>query len=253
VLGQATVPPGVQPTNTVVSSWLEQAAQAPDVPGLIDLHELYLVDEPPNAVVNYVKAHLRVGAVAGTGTSNSPNSSATDVVISLPISGPNEYLSEVTYDAVPDGSSGAELRVDAQVVWLADRPAQEDAPSDALVDVVGFSRISLDQGSSGRVAVELSGRRTTELRKVLDALPLAPQPTCMEDSLIYQIVFRPGPGLRPSFEADGYECGATVLVTESGRSMSPLHDTDCSLLRAVIGILPAHEANGTRLSGRSCI
>ena len=70
----------------------------------------------------------------------------------------------------------------------------------------------------------------------------------MEDSLLYRIVFRPTKGSAPLFEADGWACSAVVLVTEHGRNMAPLYDADCSLLRAVVDVLPPHEAKGTRSS-----
>jgi hypothetical protein len=39
-----------------------------------------------------------------------------------------------------------------------------------------------------------------------------------------------------------------VVVTEHGRNMTPLSDAGCSLGRAVVDVLPPHEAKGTRSS-----
>jgi hypothetical protein len=43
-----------------------------------------------------------------------------------------------------------------------------------------------------------------------------------------------------------------VVVTEHARKMAPLHDTNCSLLHAVVNVLPAHETQGTRYYLAAC-
>ncbi|MGO9335299.1 MAG: hypothetical protein ACLQCU_14845 [Acidimicrobiales bacterium] len=62
----------------------------------------------------------------------------------------------------------------------------------------------------------------------------------------------PGGGAAPSFEADGWACPATIVVTGHGRKMELLYDSDCSLLHAVVEVIPAHQANGTRCASAGC-
>ena len=75
-----------------------------------------------------------------------------------------------------------------------------------------------------------------------------PASGCHEDALVYRITFRTRARTALSFEADGWACPPVVLVAEHGRNMAPLSDADCSLLRAVIDVLPPKEAKGTRSS-----
>jgi hypothetical protein len=46
---------------------------------------------------------------------------------------------------------------------------------------------------------------------------------------------------------------AAVDVSEHGRAMPDLADGSCSLLRAVVRVLPAHKANATRAAGKGCV
>ena len=255
VLGQASIPPGARSTSKVVSTWLASPLETPGVGGLINVHRLYLVDESPAFVESYIEAHLPRGAkVTSTGNASSPTGTASGVVVSLPISGPNEYLAQLAYDLAPiGGTSDTELRVDAQTVWLPSRSAGELAPGGGVVEVTGFSQTSPAGASSGPVTVRLDSTQARRLRAVLDALPLGPPAEgCHENSLLYRIIFRPAAGAASSFEADGWACPAAVVVTEHGRKMAPLHDTDCSLLHAVVDVLPAHQANGTRYASAGC-
>jgi hypothetical protein len=206
-------------------------------------------------VESYIEAHLPRGAkVISTGNASIPAGTASGVVVSLPISGPNEYLAQLAYDLAPvAGTNDTELRVDAQTLWLPSRSAGELAPGGGIVEVTGFSRTSPADRSSGPVTVRLDSTQARRLRPVLDALPLGP-PTmnCAENPLLYRIVFRPAAGAAPSFEADGWACPAMVVVTGHGRKTELLCDSDCSLLHAVVEVLPAHQSNGTRYASAGC-
>lgn len=255
VLGEASIPPGARSTSRVVSTWLASSLETPGVGGLIDLHRLYLVDESPAFAESYIKAHLpRRAKVTSTGNASSPTGTASGLVVSLPTSGPNEYLAQLAYDLAPvGGTNDTELHVDAQTVWLPSRSAGELAPGGGVLQVTGFTRTSPAGGSSGPVTVRLDSTQARRLRAVLDALPLGPPAEgCHENSLLYRIIFRPAAGAAPSFEAEGWACPAAVAVTEHGRKMAPLHDTGCWLLHAVVEVLPAHEANGTRYASAGC-
>ena len=164
----------------------------------------------------------------------------------MPVSGPNEYSAQLAYDVAPVGTHAAELRVDSKTVWLPVRSTGELAPAGGIAEVTWFSRVSYAQGSSGPVTVRLSHAQATALREVLDALPLGPAADCMEDSLLYRVVFHPTSAAASSFEADGYACARSVVITAHGRTMPSLYDSGCSLLRAVIELIPARQTSGTR-------
>jgi len=125
------------------------------------------------------------------------------------------------------------------------------APVGETAEVTGFTSTPLDNPSSGPISVQLDTTRANEVAAVLDALPLGPQPSCMEDALLYRIVFRPSPGARPNYEADGYACVAAVLVKITGRSSTPRRDANCALIDAVRRLLP-RKAVGTQRAVVGC-
>jgi hypothetical protein len=67
----------------------------------------------------------------------------------------------------------------------------------------------------------------------------------MEDSLLYRVVFHPSAFPSQTFELDGYECQATVLVSSNGKGLSPLNDAGCHLLATVVSLFSMGQANGT--------
>jgi hypothetical protein len=96
------------------------------------------------------------------------------------------------------------------------------------------------------VTINLTPAQADSLTLVANSLPLAPPPACMENALLYKVVFRPGALPGQSFELDGYECPKTVLVSKNGIALSPLNDAGCQLLTAVVNLLPKGQAAGTR-------
>lgn len=254
VLAEASVPPRARPTTKVVSAWLDGPLETPGVSDLIDLHRLYKLTEPAGRAESYILAHLPVGArVSSTGDSLSSAGTASGFVVSLKTSGPNEYLAQLAYDLAPLGdATGTEMRVDAQTVWLPNRSAGELAPAAGIAEVTGFSQTGVAVAASGPVTIRLDGTQARSLRAVLDGLALGPIPDCHENALLYKITFRPAQGSAPSFEADGWACGAMVVVTAHGGKMSRLFDAHCSLLNAVVHVLPANRARGTRSVSAGC-
>lgn len=251
VLREAGIPPHARLTTKDVSGALGQVFETPGVSDLIDVHRFYLVDELAGTVESYVQAHLPKGAqwTTSTGFGTAPTGGEMAYAVSLPVSGPHDYLAELAYYFQPVGNTNeTEIRVDSQTVWEPSRSARELAPLRGIVEVTGFSKVSIF-GSSGPITVRLDNTQTRALRAVLNALPLAPSASgCHEDALLYRITFRPRAGAALSFEADGWACPRVVVVTEHGRNMTPLSDAGCSLGRAVVDVLPQHAAKGTRSS-----
>lgn len=193
VLDDAVVPPGARVTTVVRSRTLKGNFVTTGLPGTRDVHRLYLLDESMDAVESYLKAHVPKDATQlGYGSDDYPSGvSLLSLWYDLPVSGPHDYLAELSYLSVDTGS-GAELRVDAEVVWEPNRPADERAPGNGVVEVTAYSKASLRSGSSGPVTVTVTGARARALLGALNALPLGPRQSCMEDSLLFKLVVRRG-------------------------------------------------------------
>ena len=235
-----------------MSRSLGRPFETPGIGDLIDLHRLYLVNELPDSVQNYLQTHLPKGAKVIT-TGGGPTGATTALVVSLSVAGPHEYLAQLAYEFASVGPSKVtEIRVDSQTVWVPSRPPGELAPAGGIVEVTGYSRISAASLSSRLVTVQLNRAQAKALRAAVNALPLGPSASCMENSLLYRIVFRPAKGSASSFEVDGWLCVAGVGVTKHGRAMAPLHDATCSLLHAVAGVLPRNKAAATRRASADC-
>jgi len=175
VLKEATVPPGARSTHKVLCRWLSYPGSSVAISDLTDLHKLYLVPKSPDEVESYVEAHLRHGAkVTSSGNGSSPQCTEEDVEVSLPTSGDNEYLAQLVYTIAPVGT-GSELRIDAETVWVPNRPAGEVAPAGRVMEVTGFSKTTAAFGSSGPVTVRVSNSQASTIRKVFNTLPRAPR------------------------------------------------------------------------------
>jgi hypothetical protein len=247
VLAEAIVPPGAHATTAVHSDFLKEPFEKVGADGLIDVSRIYVIDELPGAVLSYVTTHLPQGArTTGTTTLGSRTGEAYGIAVSMPTSGANENYAELLYTVVADGAASSEFRVDAQVIWVPNRSADELAPAGVTVEVTGFSQTSVMNESSGPVTIKLTSAQADALRTIANSLPLAPLPSCVEDSLLYKVDFHPSAFPNQSFELDGYECVATVLVTSNGKALSPLNDAGCHLLATVVSLLPKGQADGTR-------
>jgi hypothetical protein len=254
VLNEASLPPHARLTTKDVSRSLGRPLETPGLGELIDRHRLYLVNELSDSVQNYVETHLPKGAKVITTMQGSGSTGATTgLVVSLSVAGPHDYLAQLAYAFASVGPSNVtEIRVDSQTVWVPSRPPGELAPAGGIVEVTGYSRTSAESSSSVPVTVQLNRAQAKGLRAAVNALPLGPSASCMENSLLYRIVFRPAKGSASSFEVDGWSCVAGVGVTKHGRAMAPLYDATCSLLHAVAGVLPSNKAAATREASADC-
>jgi hypothetical protein len=126
-------------------------------------------------------------------------------------------------------------------------------PIRSIVNVTGFNTTSLSDASSGPVTVQLDHRQLLELRSVLAALPIGQDGLCMEDPMLFEIEARPTRESHPTYKAWGGQCPESVQVSVDGVGLIPqLSDTDCSLLRFVVRLLPAGKANATRHAVTYC-
>ena len=148
VLNKASLPPHARLTTKDVSRSLGRPLETPGLGDLIDLHRLYLVNELPDSVQNYVETHLPKGAkVISTMLDGGQTAATTGLVVSLSVAGPHEYLAQLAYEFASVGPSKVtEIRVDSQTVWLPSRPPGELAPAGGIVEVTGY-RVSAQRRS----------------------------------------------------------------------------------------------------------
>ncbi len=123
-------------------------------------------------------------------------------------------------------------------------------PNGQQVTVTGFVTASVFNPSSGPVSVRLDQSQTTQLVGTLNHLPVIKTFGCMEDSLIYKIVFRSSEHSRSDFEVNGYSCDAAVQIRGVGKFVTR-RDSTCSLLKIVRGSLPT-KAHGTKVGAVGC-
>ena len=248
VLAEAPLPAGSQPTTSVPTT-LDQPMQRPGTPGLMDLHRIYVTPESPSAVTSYVLDHLPPGAKRTvTGTFGGPSGAGSGFVLTLPTSGQNEYLAEIVYSIVSH-QSGAIVRIDAQSVWVPDRTGSETIPRGATAKLTGYAALSLARPSSKPVTVVLDAGSSARLANSLNGLAIAPQPDCMEDSVLYEVVFHAPNGT--NLDASGDECEGTVELSVKGRQLAPLDDARCAVLHLVATYLPGR-ATATRQAAAQC-
>lgn len=245
---EAPVPAGSKLTSSV-PALLDQAMSRPGISGLMDLHRVYSSPDPPVAVMAVVLIRLPKGAkITATGSFGGNGGSGSGFVVSLPTSGPHEYLAQLVYSMVRRGG-GSTIRIDAQSVWVPDRPAIETIPGSATVQLTGYAAISVARPSSGAVAVHLDASKSARLISALNRLSGAPPPNCMEDAVLYTIVLRVLHGAQ--YKVVGAECAATVEIALNGHRFAPLHDVGCSVLRLVSEYV-SRQASGTRQAAARC-
>jgi hypothetical protein len=123
-------------------------------------------------------------------------------------------------------------------------------PAGQHVTVTGFVSLSPANSSSGPISVRVSPPQTTHLVGILNHLPIIKSVGCMEDALLYKIVFRSTDHSRSDFEVNGYTCDAVVQIRGAGKFVTR-RDSTCSLLRIIRGVLPA-KAHGTKIGAVGC-
>jgi len=120
-------PPGAVRTGPIAA--LTQSGARPDTPDLASVTRWWRVPGRPEEVLAWIGVHLPPGfASAGTGT----GSGSWTGIFALPAVPGVLTQRELVVLAVRSGNQTA-IRVDAQVVWLPDRPGAERVPPTARV------------------------------------------------------------------------------------------------------------------------
>lgn len=152
--------------------------------------------------------------------------------------GPDEYLARLVYTTARRGT-GAAVRIDAEVVWVADAPAPP-VPSGAIATPTRYATVSLVRGSLGPDRVGLGPLSSAHLAHAVEALAPSPAPRSMEDAQFYRIIFQRAGAASCTVAGDGF--GRTVPLAAAGRDRSLRRDTRCARIGLVSSLLPARAA-----------
>jgi hypothetical protein len=153
-------------------------------------------------------------------------------MLSVPVSGAHEFSGTLTLGMMGDGSKKTLLRFDAQTSWVPTRTASEVPPKGATLKLTVFNA----SPAVGNFTESLSTQQQKQVTSELDSLPLAPATQCAQSAPIYELQYTGAPS---SFQATGYQCGGTVLISGSGgKAESPLHDQSYRLIGLLSTFVP---------------
>jgi hypothetical protein len=119
-------------------------------------------------------------------------------------------------------------------------------PKGSDIEVTGYRQVCCD-GQSGPVVVRANGSAAAALRAaVTNLVPTTSQVSiCVETVIPFRLTVVPPKTSQPSFEVTGTSCGGQFVTIQHG-GITAVFKNDCTLERAVVGVLPRHKAQGTR-------
>lgn len=125
-------------------------------------------------------------------------------------------------------------------------PTSGGPPRGGVIEVTGYSQLSLTQAPRGPVSVKVSGRQAAALRAALSTLSSTPPSVCMENISDFTISVRPRAGARPTYIATEENCPTpgVVIVTATGSATETMKE-DCAVQNAVFSALPKARAKAT--------
>lgn len=209
LLGRLALPPGAAASATEPAGDGGQLAQPftrPATPNLVDVHGWWTAPGRPDAVLAYVRAHppsgsrpsLRGAGLQGFGWRPRRGVLSTRELV-------------VQAVALPGGSTG--VRADAEVVWIAPRPARERIPA-------GITRLRVTARHRHTVS---AARRIRRVVHLLNGLPLA-QPgavNCPAETSSVRLAFYRGHREEAVAVVEGGGC-QDVALRLRGRRQPPL-------------------------------
>ncbi|HET9070908.1 MAG TPA: hypothetical protein VFN60_03260 [Acidimicrobiales bacterium] len=139
VLARASLPPGARPVGHPPSAALRRPPEAPATSQLAQATRYAVTDQTATATFTYLSRHPPAGATTGGGSGRTTGAGGTteryllEPVGHLP---PGAASAELLVTVTPLASGGTGIRVDAQVTWLATRPAASLVPASDRVAVV---------------------------------------------------------------------------------------------------------------------
>lgn len=123
-----------------------------------------------------------------------------------------------------------------------------------VVEVTGYRKLTLDDGSLGPVTVIVKGRSAEAIRSAIAGLtPIRSLRGCMETVSAFKINFLTHRGGRPTAVATEEDCPTpgVVILSLKGKTKQYLEE-DCALRAAIISSLPRGQAEGTKRDRNPC-
>jgi hypothetical protein len=247
LLASQPIPPGATRVATLPTP-LPPNGDVPDSPLVRADHHFYLL--PLSVSVDaYVRAHLRKGeTVTESGSGSAPNAYPTyNLGLSLTCVNAHIDFCGVYYQTTEAKNGEQELRVDVQVIYLTILHIK--MPTDGVVTVTGYGRISLADPSSDPSSVVLTHHQALTLRTVVAELKDSGGGMCMEDSELLKISIVKDGAVVWSASAD--ECPGALTITSAKTNLS-LNDRSCAFWHVVNSFFAPGTAKGTKQGSDVC-
>jgi len=201
------------------------------------------------SVEQFVRAHLPSGeTVTETGNGNAPSSNPVYYLgLSLTCVSPHITSCGVWYTTTEAKDGQQELRVDVSLVYLP--IIRAEMPTDGVVTVTGYGKISLMDRSSDLTSVVLTHHQALTLRTVVAELKDFGGGMCMEDSELLKInIVKDGTSV---WSATADECPGVLTIT-SGKTTLNLYNRSCAFWHVVDSFFAPGVANGTKSGSQVC-
>jgi hypothetical protein len=210
----------------------------------LDLHQLFAVAQPLDALADVMAARVPAGmSWESTGQGGGPGGVTERDVSYVPRSVPaGIYSAQLVLTMVPAGSGGSLLRADAQVIWYPPRTAAE------YIDPARYRVLTVTVTVSGRSQQVIT--RVVTSRTVIGQLARALNRSQAEPALNlncplifadYRLAFAVSRHRRPVVvvSATRWPCGGTG-ITVGGQPQPPLADNGAvvAIVDRALGINP---------------
>ena len=238
------------PSGAVAASKVQAPLRVlPEAKGTTDIYK-YFVLKSKIDLAAFIDANRPQGAVVSGPDSETSGQHSTTYEYSLPLANRHIAFESIDYTTGETTAGVEELRVDAEVDWVAVQPLV--MPVTGVVTLTGYGKLSLANPSSKPSSVTLTTVQALALRRQIMSLTNAPTGAfCMENSTLFTITVAPSKGQSATWTAKGDECPAYLTVASAAGYVS-LIDSTCPFRNFIRSLLPATGAKATRKELKNC-
>jgi hypothetical protein len=230
---------------------MPQDSGTPDMGPLVSAHEFVQVPLSAGRLGSYLRSHLPAGSTSNSsGTASGGVRNYSFFQISFPANGPTVYLKVLNETWTARTVTTSWLRIDAAVSQVGKRTSSETVLGASSATVTGYASSSPSGGTQGPSSIVISGAPLGKVVSVFDALPLGPTSYCMENTNTFSMTITLVNGTK--VQAIESQCGGYTVLVTSKSVRYVLSDSNCSLLSAVVNVLPPGEAAATRSALSAC-
>jgi|GEM_PF-2246233 len=249
LLKQAVRPPGSKLLVNVPFA-MKQQAGVPSVGPVFAAHEYVQVPLNTRQLTAFLESHLPSGSTLGSTGTAFDKRNYSDLEISFPVSGPRVYLKIIEETWTARTATSSWLRIDADVAQVGTRTSTEtiEGPSKAIV--TGYATTTFQNGSQGPSSITITGAPLGTVISTFDALPLGPTNSCMEEIEPFTMTVTLANGA--NVRVTEIECGGHVVLVKTGTTQYYLSDNNCTLLAAIVNVLPPGGSVATRNALSAC-